>query len=577
MTKGKKAKSCAPKRSSTPSSSAEIGETAPTLSSAAGSAETDVDAEDSSAQRPNPSLLMNYCVIIGSIVVIMAGIYSARSVLGPFLMAAFFAVLMISPVNWLRARGIASWLALAVVIIGVLLVGGLAATILGSQIAQFARDIPEYRREFNSVLENYNLELGDFIPFLKDEKPEPDPNGGQTEIAQNGETNVSTSSSDASKSPTPTAEPVAAPSVDKVASVKSVHAVASDAETSASAEPALESSVPMSGGTIDGSTLADAGEQKADKSLLDALRPTLVALTEGSVEDDDLTVDLMKEPKLFPETPSLIQQGEVLGASSDEPVVDFSAGDSPLSGTNVRRQAINAVNVSSQQLFRFLGGLAGQVSYIASTAFIVTLLVVFMLIETAKIPKKLVAALGEREFTNTRIMNVIEDIRNYMAIKTGMSVIVGASVTILLVLSDVQYPLLWGFVAFLLNYIPNIGSVVAAVPPVVLATIEHGLATGIVDAVFFGIINCAVGYVVEPRLLGKGLDLSPLVVLISLIFFGWLLGPVGMFLSPPLAVVLKLIFQSFPETRWVAALMANSAPDMPSTESSAGSPSSEKA
>ena len=83
-------------------------------------------------------------------------------------MAIFFAVLLISPVNWLKKRGLASWLSFSVVILGVLLVGGGAATIVGSQIAQFARDIPEYRHRFNTMLESYNLDLGDVIPFLKE-------------------------------------------------------------------------------------------------------------------------------------------------------------------------------------------------------------------------------------------------------------------------------------------------------------------------------------------------------------------------------------------------------------------------
>ena len=93
-----------------------------------------------------------------------------------------------------------------------------------------------------------------------------------------------------------------------------------------------------------------------------------------------------------------------------------------------------------------------------------------------------------------------------------------------------------------------------------MATIDRGLFIGCVDAAFLVLINCIVGYVLEPRLLGDGLDLSPLIVLISLIFFGWLLGPVGMFLAPPLAVIMKIIFQAFPETRWIAALMANRPP-----------------
>jgi predicted PurR-regulated permease PerM len=175
-------------------------------------------------------------------------------------------------------------------------------------------------------------------------------------------------------------------------------------------------------------------------------------------------------------------------------------------------------------------------------------------------PKKMAAALGKQGFVNEHIQKVLADIRNYMVIKTWMSLGVGTCVTLLLVVSDVQYPLLWGFVAFLLNYIPNIGSVVAAIPPIVLATVEHGLVVGAVDAAFFVAINCVIGYAIEPRLLGNGLDLSPLIVLIALILFGWLLGPIGMFLSPPLAVIMKIIFLSFPETRWIAVLMANRPP-----------------
>ena len=218
------------------------------------------------------------------------------------------------------------------------------------------------------------------------------------------------------------------------------------------------------------------------------------------------------------------------------------------------------MKLSSQQLFRFLGGLAGELSYFASTALIVTLLLVFMLVEGSKLPKKLAAAFGLREFKDRRVLRALSDVRHYMAIKTEMSLLVGVLVTALMFLTKVQYPLLWGFVAFLLNYIPNIGSVVAAIPPIVLATVEHGVAIGCVDAAAFVVINCVVGYVLEPKLLGQGLDLSPLIVLIALIFFGWLLGPVGMFLSPPLAVVMKIIFVSFPETRWIAALMANRTP-----------------
>ncbi len=483
------------------------------------------------APRPQstPSLLKNYCVIISSIIVILAGLHVASGILGPFLMATFFAVLLISPVNWLRHHGIASWLAFTVVIIGVLLVGVVAATILSSQIVQFARDIPEYRDRFVKTLENHNLDLSDLFPFLR---ANPDVDLTAKNNTLNGlAPDVIDADSEGSTPDTGTPpEHVRVPETEP-----------DPAELTESPGVASESADP---------DVDDEVNEDDDRDDLDVLDSEVF---DGIVRSLAQTTQSKLTP---PSTPDLIGDGGIFGDSDeDTEEQEFGADDDDASGVTY-----NAVQLSSHPLFKFIRGLMVDISYFASTALLVTLLLVFMLVETAKIPKKLVAALGERKFTNTHILNVVEDIRRYMVIKTAMSLLVGTLVTILLYFARVQYPLLWGMVAFLLNYIPNIGSVAAAIPPVVLAMIDCGIVTGCIVAFFFILINCCVGYALEPRILGKGLDLSPLIVLLALIFFGWLLGPVGMFLSPPLAVVMKIIFQSFPETRWIAALMANSAP-----------------
>lgn len=528
-------------------------------------------SEEASPKISTPSLLKNYCVIISSIVVILAGLHAARTVLGPFLMATFFAVLLISPLNWLKNRGLAGWLAMTVVITGVLLVGGGAATIVGSQIAQFARDIPEYRHRFITTLESYNLDLGDVIPFLKEPEEEPSETPADEEKTQRRESETE-SEADVSRSPASkksrdarnrereenvvddVAEiPTRAPLDEKIAA-------SADASDSRDAPELTDLPIP----SVENAELATADSEivaAADENVPLAENGDADALARPAAPGR-LSPSELQETRLIPKTPpEILKDGSLFSDDSNpaydddyDPYVDV---DGPLVGKN---QALNAVKLSSQQLFRFLGGLAGELSYFASTALIVTLLLVFMLVEGSKLPKKLAAAFGLREFKDRRVLGVLSDIRHYMAIKTEMSLLVGVLVTALMFLTKVQYPLLWGFVAFLLNYIPNIGSVVAAIPPIVLATVEHGVAIGCVDAAAFVVINCVVGYVLEPKLLGQGLDLSPLIVLIALIFFGWLLGPVGMFLSPPLAVVMKIIFVSFPETRWIAALMANRTP-----------------
>lgn len=120
--------------------------------------------------------------------------------------------------------------------------------------------------------------------------------------------------------------------------------------------------------------------------------------------------------------------------------------------------------------------------------------------------------------------------------------------------------MLWGVVAFLLNYIPNIGSIIAAVPPVLLALVTHGpLVSGIV-AVGYICINTLMGNIIEPRFMGRGLGLSTLVVFLSLIFWGWLLGTAGMLLSVPLTMVVKIALETSEEGKWLAILLGSEQP-----------------
>ena len=121
-----------------------------------------------------------------------------------------------------------------------------------------------------------------------------------------------------------------------------------------------------------------------------------------------------------------------------------------------------------------------------------------------------------------------------------------------------DFPLLWGLLAFLLNFVPNIGSVIAAVPPVILAYVQLGALPTSIVILGFSIINVFIGSFIEPKFLGKGLGLSSLVVFLSLVFWGWVLGPIGMLLSVPLTITAKLGLEANPNTRWVAILLGGS-------------------
>ena len=119
----------------------------------------------------------------------------------------------------------------------------------------------------------------------------------------------------------------------------------------------------------------------------------------------------------------------------------------------------------------------------------------------------------------------------------------------------VDFPLLWAMLAFLLNYVPNIGSIIAAIPPVLLAMIQLGLLEAVIAAAGFMVVNIVMGSIVEPRFMGRGLGLSTLVVFLSLLFWGWVLGPVGMLLLVPLTIMAKIALDSREESRWLAVLL----------------------
>ena len=140
-----------------------------------------------------------------------------------------------------------------------------------------------------------------------------------------------------------------------------------------------------------------------------------------------------------------------------------------------------------------------------------------------------------------------------------MSLVTGLCVSVMLWYLDVDYFVLWGLLAFLFNYIPNIGSIIAAVPAVLIALLVQGPATAGIAGIGFVVINVVMGNVIEPRFMGQGLGLSTLVVFLSLIFWGWLLGSVGMLLSVPLTMIVKIALEASQSGNWLAVLLGNKA------------------
>lgn len=197
---------------------------------------------------------------------------------------------------------------------------------------------------------------------------------------------------------------------------------------------------------------------------------------------------------------------------------------------------------------------------VLTNSFLILLTVIFILLEAAGMPNKLRAALADADSSLASFEKFVTSVRQYLAIKTLVSLATGIIVSVGLMLLGLDYALLWGMIAFLLNYVPNIGSIIAAVPAILLAVVQLGPGYALVVALIYLITNIVMGNAVEPRMMGQKLGLSALVVFLSLVFWGWILGPVGMLLSVPLTMIVKIALEVNDSTRWLAILLSSDAP-----------------
>jgi predicted PurR-regulated permease PerM len=190
-----------------------------------------------------------------------------------------------------------------------------------------------------------------------------------------------------------------------------------------------------------------------------------------------------------------------------------------------------------------------------SNIVLILLTTTFILLEASSFPIKLRTILGDPDRAFPRFTGFLNNLKRYMVIKTLLSLATGLLVGIWLAILQVDFPVLWGFLAFLLNYVPSIGSTLASIPAVILTFIQFGSGRAILAAAGCTAINLVLDYGVEKRWMGRKLGLSTLVVFLSLIFWGSLLGPVGAVLCIPLSLTLKFAFESRENTRWIAVLL----------------------
>ncbi|WP_096086410.1 AI-2E family transporter [Agaribacterium haliotis] len=345
---------------------------------------------------PAQSPIARFLVVLAAFVVVVAGMKAAESLLVPFLLSLFIAIISSPPLMWMRQKGLPTWLALLSIVSVLVILSVLIGVIIGSSIAEFRTDLPSYQLKLQSL----TTELFDKLEHL------------------------------------------------------------------------------------------------------------------------GVNVDLDQIRQSFDPAKALAMAGNTL-ASFGNLMTNF---------------------------------------------FLILLTVVFILAEEVSFSDKL--------RVNDQTRNSLEAIRRftagvnrYVAIKTMVSLLTGLMILTWLWVLGLDYFVLWGLFAFLLNFIPTFGSILAAIPAVLLALVQLGFGDALLVGMGFLLVNFIVGNVLEPRIMGKGLDLSALIVFLSLVFWGWVLGPVGMLLSIPLTMTVRIALESFEDTRWIGVMMGSGTSPQDSNDS----------
>ncbi|MDQ6984010.1 MAG: AI-2E family transporter [Ghiorsea sp.] len=226
-----------------------------------------------------------------------------------------------------------------------------------------------------------------------------------------------------------------------------------------------------------------------------------------------------------------------------------------LAGMGIAIPAGNLLeSINPASAMKLVGDLLSGLGSALTNVFLLLLIVIFVLFEAVALPHKW-AIMDAHAPNAATFQQFLKTVHQYLVIKSLVSVATGVFITVWLSILGVDYPVLWGLMAFLFNFVPNIGSIIAAVPAVMLAMVQLGADTAALTALGYIIVNLVMGNVIEPRYMGKGVGLSTLVVFLSLVVWGWILGPVGMLLSVPLTMIVKLACEANPKTEWIAILL----------------------
>lgn len=254
---------------------------------------------------------------------------------------------------------------------------------------------------------------------------------------------------------------------------------------------------------------------------------------------------------------SVVEFNENIGFYEQQLIMQFHKFVEVLSSFGVVIPEEELTNVLNPKIIMgFASSIMQGMGSLLTNGFVILLTVVFMLLESQSFVSK-ITNMNSKSTAISHIDAILSQIKGYMVLKSLMSLATGAIIWVGLMIIGTDYPFLWAILAFMLNFIPNIGSIIAAVPAVLLTLIGLDAFSAMMVVILYLVVNVVIGSIIEPKVMGNGLGLSTLVVFLSLLFWGWLLGIVGMLLSIPLTIMVKIILNKNEDTKWIAVLLGN--------------------
>jgi predicted PurR-regulated permease PerM len=230
--------------------------------------------------------------------------------------------------------------------------------------------------------------------------------------------------------------------------------------------------------------------------------------------------------------------------------------------SNVRLQDVVKPSALTGALSAVLSGISGFLSNL----FLILMIMLFLLGEGQAMMNRLRASASRDNPQVARLTTVGQSVVRQFGLRAIVNLVTGAGVTVLLFVLGVDFALLWGILTFFLSFIPYIGLVLAVAPAVVLALAEFGVTRAVLVIVGVVVINILAENVLSPMMMGRGLNISPTIVFLSFVFWAWLLGGPGAFLALPITLFVAVMFDTFPETRWLAGLIGVSGADTPAPD-----------